>query len=124
MYNLRKPNEKELDDLKQYLLGLSQDEENVDVIINTHFFGVIDEYVSDCPAYSGKLMFAVYGMPEFYEVFIWNNEGKLTKVEVDESFLEDKGQYKLAYHILMEYFDSIPDEEKPEVDRQLKRLGL
>jgi len=35
-----------------------------------------------------------------------------------------KPNYKKAYHILMEYFNDIPDEEKPEVDKQLKGCGL
>ena len=32
--------------------------------------------------------------------------------------------YKKAYNILAEYFDSISDEEKEEVDRRLKECGL
>ena len=32
--------------------------------------------------------------------------------------------YKKAYHILEEYFDSLPDEEKEDVDRRLKECGL
>lgn len=32
--------------------------------------------------------------------------------------------YKKAYDILSEYFDSISDEEKPKVHRALKRVGL
>jgi len=33
-------------------------------------------------------------------------------------------KYKRGFNILMEYWDSIADEEKPKVDRRLKRLGL
>ena len=32
--------------------------------------------------------------------------------------------YKKGYFILEEYFDSIPDEEKEDVDRRLKECGL
>lgn len=32
--------------------------------------------------------------------------------------------YKKGFEILNEYFDSIEDEEKPKVDKKLKRLGL
>ena len=35
-----------------------------------------------------------------------------------------KIDYKKAYYILAEYWDCISDEEKPYVDRKLKRLGL
>lgn len=32
--------------------------------------------------------------------------------------------YKKAYYILMDYFDYLPDEDKKEVDKELKRCGL
>jgi len=35
-----------------------------------------------------------------------------------------KPDYEKAYNILMDYWDSLPDEEKPEIDRQLKECGL
>jgi len=33
-------------------------------------------------------------------------------------------KYKEAYNILMDYWDSLPDEEKPIIDKALKKLGL
>ena len=38
--------------------------------------------------------------------------------------LKDKDKYKEAYNILMEYWDCLPDEEKPNVDKRLKAIGL
>jgi len=35
-----------------------------------------------------------------------------------------KKDYKKAYYILIEYFDSISDEEKPKVNEQLRGCGL
>ena len=32
--------------------------------------------------------------------------------------------YRLAYDILMDYFDSIPEEDKGDVSAQLEMLGL
>ena len=32
--------------------------------------------------------------------------------------------YEKAYHILMEYFDYIPEDERSEVDNKLKELEL
>ena len=32
--------------------------------------------------------------------------------------------YKKAYNILMEYWDSLPDEEKEDIDKRLKECGL
>lgn len=43
------------------------------------------------------------------------------------SVLEELKQlrnYKKGFYLLMEYWDSIADEEKPKLDKQLKRLGL
>lgn len=37
---------------------------------------------------------------------------------------ESKPDYKKAYNILIEYFDSISDEEKPKVDKLLKECRL
>jgi len=33
-------------------------------------------------------------------------------------------KYKQAYDILMEYWDSLPEEEKPIIHEKLKELGL
>lgn len=36
----------------------------------------------------------------------------------------ERDRYKEGFNILMEYFDSISDEERPKVDERLKKLGL
>jgi hypothetical protein len=38
--------------------------------------------------------------------------------------LEELIKYQHAYDILMEYWDSFPDKEKPKIDKRLKGLGL
>jgi len=35
-----------------------------------------------------------------------------------------KKDYKKAYYILMDYWDSLPDEEKEDIDTRLKECGL
>ena len=35
-----------------------------------------------------------------------------------------KPNYKKGFEIMIQYFDSIADEEKEEVDKQLKKVGL
>ena len=42
----------------------------------------------------------------------------------EERLLRKEPNYKKAYTILIDYFDSIPDEDKPEVDKRLKGCGL
>lgn len=55
------------------------------------------------------------------------NTEDLKQNELNELILmleKDKEKYEKAYNILIEYFDSIADEEKPKVHKQLKKLGL
>jgi len=33
-------------------------------------------------------------------------------------------RYRKAYKLLMEYFDYLPDEDKPYIDKRLSELGL
>ena len=35
-----------------------------------------------------------------------------------------KPNYEKGYNILMEWFEYIPEEDREEVDRQLKEVGL
>lgn len=35
-----------------------------------------------------------------------------------------KPNYRKAYHILMDYWGNLPDEDKPEIDKRLKEVGL
>jgi len=37
---------------------------------------------------------------------------------------EEKEDYETAFNILMEYFDFIPEEERHDVDRRLKEIGV
>ena len=46
------------------------------------------------------------------------------KVDNITKLIKEKEKYRKGFDILMDYFDSISDEEKPEVDRQLKEIGL
>lgn len=43
---------------------------------------------------------------------------------VKEALKESQPDYEKAYDILMEYWDSMPDEEKEDIDKRLKRCGL
>ena len=51
----REPTRKELAQLNALLKQTGQPMQN----IKTYWFAVFDDYVSDCPAYVGKLMMAV-----------------------------------------------------------------
>lgn len=40
------------------------------------------------------------------------------------SLEEEIAKYKKGYEIMADYFDSISDEEKPKVHKQLEKIGL
>lgn len=44
--------------------------------------------------------------------------------EVDKSLLEKLERYKEGFSILMEYFESIPQEEQTKIDKRLRRIRL
>jgi len=44
--------------------------------------------------------------------------------ELVKKLAYDLDRYKGGYHILMEYFDSIPDDDKQDVDKKLMKLNL
>jgi len=44
--------------------------------------------------------------------------------ELVKKLAYDLDRYKGGYHILMEYFDSIPDDYKQDVDKKLMKLNL
>ena len=46
----------------------------------------------------------------------FNADLKLTMDELDK--------YKRAYEILMQYWDSLPDEEKPKIDEEFRGIGI
>ncbi|RLF42421.1 MAG: hypothetical protein DRN17_07855 [Thermoplasmata archaeon] len=77
-------------------------------------------------------------------VFYRDSEHK-SSIEIDKAFddwfneqgwvLQEDGKtlcrhcfelkrYKGAFDILMEYWNSLPDEAKPEIDKMLKELGV
>mgnify|MGYP003130665272 CR=1 FL=1 len=53
----------------------------------------------------------------------YQNIVKESEIEVNKNS-SSRDRYKEAYNILMEYFDSIPEEEKKSVHKKLERLGL
>jgi len=58
----------------------------------------------------------------------WNNIELCSKEyffeKLDEALENINPNYEKGYGILNEYFDSISDEEKEEVDKRLKECGL
>ena len=63
----RKPTAQELEQLKEYYTSTGQDEKTANDIIKNNWFAVFD----NCSAFVGRLLIALYGMPEFYEIFLY-----------------------------------------------------
>ena len=82
-YKIRKPTSKELEQLKEFInKKTGQDMAEAEELIRNYYFVVIEDYISDCPGYRGKLLFAIYGTPEFHELYGWD-DGKLIRIEQD-----------------------------------------
>jgi len=86
---VRPPTEEELQEVKAHIISTGQDEENAENMIRIYWFGVFDHYISDSPGYSGKVLFAVWGLPELYELYIWDN-GKIRPIEQDSGMRRRK----------------------------------
>jgi len=80
MVEFREPNKEEKEDLIAYHteeLGKSRKE--AEEMVDTYNFIVIDGYLPDSPGYKGKVIFALYGYVSAYEVYVYDDDGKLTR---------------------------------------------
>jgi len=41
-----------------------------------------------------------------------------------ETGFKSENPYEAAYHVFMEYWDSLPDEEKPKIHKRLEEIGV
>lgn len=85
----RKPNQAEIDQLAQVLLGfygnsLSFEEAQSSWEMAARAkVAVFDNYITDSPGYAGKLLMVVWpGSPSMFDVYIWT-DGKMVLVEKD-----------------------------------------
>ena len=70
----RTPTSQEFDLLKKYYTTTGLDEETVTKIMRDSWFAVFDANVSSYPVDKGKVIIAIYGMIEFYEVFLLQDQ--------------------------------------------------
>ena len=91
---MRKPNKQEKRDLAWYIaennLGGFESDDNLETsknLIENASIAVFDNYISDCPGYTGKVIMVVFGYPEAHSVYGYR-EGKL--IEFKEE-LSEKG---------------------------------
>ena len=79
--NPRKPTEDEKDQLIQYLWlknytdPTDEDKKQEQDFVESAAIAVFDQYITDSPGYSGKIMIVVWaGGPGLTQTFIWNRE--------------------------------------------------
>lgn len=69
----------EREQLKQYWIGLGEDEENSFNLVNCASIAIFPDYQTGCPGYCGDVMVVIYEAgPEQVESFIWD-EGHLQR---------------------------------------------
>ncbi len=56
---------------------------------------------------------------------------KITKEQIKKAFVSDpetgyksENKYEVAYHILMEYWDSLPDDHKESIHKRLEAIEV
>lgn len=91
MENIREINEEEKKDLLEYYTEeLGRDKEGSEALIESYIFVTIEGYMSDSPGYAGKVIFALYGQPQLYEVYIYEDEKIKRQKSERELILEGK----------------------------------
>jgi hypothetical protein len=80
-YKVRKPTKSELEQLKRFIEE-HRHGESAGHLIENYYFAVLEGYTSDCPGYCGKLLLAVYGLPEFHQLYGWIG-GRLVEIQQD-----------------------------------------
>jgi len=86
----RPPTREEQQELKEYHFRQGHDEEQATALAESYQYAVFENYISDMPGYSGKVMLAVYGFPGSYEAYIWNDEDELEAVEPESAKVKNQ----------------------------------
>jgi len=86
---MRKINKEEKKQLYKYHLKQYGDKQIAKDLTNNYWYGVIDNYISDCPGYVGKMIFAVYGDSCFYELIVVR-DGKLEHEDTELNRIKEE----------------------------------
>lgn len=77
---MRKPNEEELKKFENFFVSMGYEPGSV----SFEYTGVIDNYISDCPGYCGKVYIIIGGSTEIYNVLTEDKYGNLVSVQAQE----------------------------------------
>jgi len=88
---IRTINNEERRDLEEYfrcVRGYSEAEAKN--TLDRYLFITIEDYISECPGYQGRLIFAVYSYPSFHDMFVYRDDGIERVKSERESQLENE----------------------------------
>lgn len=117
----RPPNEEELQQLADWLLGQGFiEQEDAIGTARSAYVAVYDAYCTGCPGYVGKLMSVVWdGAPSFFDVFIWNN-GKMERSGRDydqhECYRCGSTNGTLCWHCWRTHIPSTRSKPNPDLE--------
>ena len=83
----RKPNKQELEQLARLMASDAHPWHNGEDLgeardtVSGAYIAVFDNYMTDCPGYTGRIMSVIWGAPDLCEVYLWRN-GQLVRVDI------------------------------------------
>jgi hypothetical protein len=86
---------------------------------------ILDDFGNEYRNEDGEIEFLEKTDEELFEEIYKKYDGKFG--DLVGEFVEltkEKESLKRAYHLLMDYWDCIPDEEKKDMHRKLEEIGL
>ncbi|MBU1864286.1 MAG: hypothetical protein KKH94_11525 [Candidatus Omnitrophica bacterium] len=80
-YAVRKANKEEMEQLIDFMFKKSdgiQTEENIREVVNFSYTAVIENYVTDCVGYAGKVLIVIFpASPTMHRIYTLKNNGEL-----------------------------------------------
>jgi len=86
--SVRTPNEDELVDLVEFFKSEGCSEERALEVVDLYDFAVVESFSSTHSEYTGNVIFALFGAPYLYRVFVYV-DGKLTEQESEYHYLKE-----------------------------------
>lgn len=121
---IRLPTNEEYAQLKQFFINeRGTNKDNAHHMIQSYYYVVIENYSSDCPNYAGRVMFALYGNPDFYEMFIWGLNGEIKSVKQDVALSggDTTSPQQMAERFIQEHNYTKEDFEDTDVSNDIEK---
>ncbi|NDB65729.1 MAG: hypothetical protein EB168_08695 [Euryarchaeota archaeon] len=83
--------------------------------INEYLYVIMNEWQDEVEFEGGDMQ-----NPDYMTI---TKRARAWNVDPETGF-KSENPYEAAYHVFMEYWDSLPDEEKPKIHKRLEALGV